>query len=105
MKKGHKKSWHLRLSTLVVIAIVAALISFELIKLVNQNSSRDSSNPLINISELPEQFMKNYLDSYAEMAKIDNRENILIVTSSTKLENIFGAEKVVEAANHQYFLQ
>ncbi len=105
MKKGHKKSRHLRLSTLVVIAIVAALISFELIKLVNQNSSRDSSNPLINISELPEQFMKNYLDSYAEMAKIDNRENILIVTSSTKLENIFGAEKVVEAANHQYFLQ
>ncbi len=62
-------------------------------------------SPLINISELPEEFMETYFADYAELAASDNKENILIVDSMTPLEDTFGARAVVSAANNQYFLE
>lgn len=64
-----------------------------------------TANPLINVSELSEEFMIQYRDDYSQMVKQNQPENIIIVSSSTEIENTFGATMVVRAANHQYFLQ
>ena len=69
------------------------------------NVNLTDANPLINISELPAEFMETYLADYAEMATSDNKENILIVTSKAPLEDDFGAQRIVKAANNQYFLE
>ena len=61
-------------------------------------------NEYINISSLSDEFMNEYFSSYAEMAKLENKENILIVTSMHPIGDTFGATHVVEAPNHQYFL-
>ena len=86
--------------SIVLAAIFCALGAYEL---ANQ-AGTTSANPLINISELPQEFMETYMTDYAEIAASDNKENILIVTSEAPLENNFGAQKVIKAANHQYFL-
>lgn len=59
----------------------------------------------INISTLPEEVMDEYFESFSEMAKHDNRENILIVTSKAPLKETYGATQVIDAPNYQYFLQ
>lgn len=59
----------------------------------------------MNISSLPEYMMEDYFDSFSEMAKTDNKENILIITSKVPLEETYGATSVIEAPNHQFFLQ
>ncbi len=59
----------------------------------------------INISSLPEYVMEDYFESFSEMAKSDNKENILIVTSRVPLEETYGATSIVEAPNYQFFLQ
>ncbi len=69
------------------------------------NSNPPSNNPLINLSELSEDFMAKYHRDYVEMAKYNHPENILIVTSGSPIKNTFGATMVVDAANHQHFLQ
>ncbi len=88
----------------VVLAGVLALAG--LYKTLNsETNSVASANPLINISSLSEEFMETYLKDYAEVAADDNKENILIVASEKPLESSFGAKRVVNAANNQYFLE
>ena len=62
-------------------------------------------NDLININNLSEKFMEEYLEGTKKLEKNNNKENILIVTSLEKLTETFGATDVVEAPNNQYFLQ
>ena len=65
---------------------------------------KEVSDDLDNISELPEEFMENYLESFAEIGQTAEVENTLIVTSTEKIENTFGAAEMIEAPNNQYFL-
>ena len=60
---------------------------------------------LINISDLSEEFMDNYLTSYAEITKNYSKDNLLIVTAKNKPVDSYGAVSIVDAPNHQYFFQ
>ena len=88
-------------------AIFAALfiVAISAISMLNQNSTSKSSNPLINIKELPESFMEKYLSDYAEIKDNNAKSNILIVTSAEEPTNTYGAKNVIYAANNQYFLE
>lgn len=59
---------------------------------------------LININELSQEFMDNYFEEVSNV-KEENKENMLIITSKEALKDTYGASKVIEAPNHQYFLQ
>lgn len=61
-------------------------------------------NELINISELSDEFMENYFSSFAETNQAADVNSTIIVTSTEKPENTFGATKMIEAPNSQYFL-
>ena len=69
------------------------------------NNFYKTNNEFTNISDLPESFISKYLADYSEFANSNNKENILIVTSMDPLKNTFNASSVIEAPNHQYFLQ
>lgn len=85
-----------KLAAIFVLAIFGVYVSLNLIK--------QNKNDYINISDLSEEFMSEYLQSYSEMANLENKENILIVTSMHSLKDTFDASSVVEAPNHQYYL-
>lgn len=70
-----------------------------------QLSKQEKVKELINISDLSDEFMENYFDDYAKMAKEDNLENVLIVISENGIKNSYGATDIVNAPNNQYFLQ
>ena len=58
---------------------------------------------LVNISDLSDEFMQDYLEGVRELQ--NNEENILIVTSPNEISETFGATNIVAAPNNQYFLQ
>ena len=84
-----------------LILIIIICIPFFFYK---KNNLLKTNNSLINISELSESFMQNYFEEVAALDE-DNKENILIVTSLDGINKDYGASKIVEAPNHQYFLQ
>ncbi len=61
------------------------------------------SDNLINIKNCTEKFMTNYFEETSKIEDED-KENILIVTSKTKIIDTYGASKVIPAPNNQYFL-
>ena len=86
--------------------IVVAILAFAGYLAIGRKSGGSiGKNPLVNISELPKEYMEEYFQEYAEIAKTYKKENILIVISKTPLKDTYGAVEVVEAANNQYFLQ
>ena len=60
-------------------------------------------NDLINISKLPKKFMDNYFEEYSEL-KQEDKENMLIVISSEKITDGYGATKIIEGPNNRYYL-
>lgn len=91
------------LSRIFGATLFVAILVFGVLSLLGQKTV--SSNPYINISELPESFMSEYLSDYAEVDGASSKQNMLIVTSLEPLEDDFGAKKIIAAANHQYFLE
>lgn len=88
-------------------SFLVAILTFGVLKLssAEPKSSATETNPLVNISELPESFMEKYLEDYSALAESDNKENILIVSSAEPPKNTYGAKSVIAAANNQYFLE
>ncbi len=85
------------------ILVVAIFISISALINLGRSGST-SSNPYVNIKQLPDSFMKQYLSDYAELSS-NNKQNILIVASLKPLENTYGAKNIIKAANNQYFLE
>ena len=72
---------------------------------VSSNDSFENYEDLTNIEECTEEFMENYFKRTEELNEKNNKENMLIVTSKNKIENVYGATDIVEAPNNQYILQ
>ena len=64
----------------------------------------DTVNSLSDISTLPESFMTSYFSEVSVTNNIYDTDQTIIVTSLTALENDFGADEIISAPNHQYFL-
>ncbi len=84
---------------------VFLLASFGVYEVLSLTRAARTANPLINIFDLSKEFMDEFQSEYQEIATSNNKDNILIVTSETPLENYFGAQRVVSAANNRYFLE
>lgn len=65
------------------------------------NTKKDE---IINVDECTVEFMENYFEEISNI-KPEEEENILIVTSLNEIENDYGATKVINAPNNQFFLQ
>ncbi len=83
---------------LVVIMLFTLLLSA-----THYDASNINTNSLINITECSSSFMNKYFE---EVSKIEDedKENILIVTSKTKIIDTYGATKTISAPNNQYIL-
>ena len=65
----------------------------------------NTTNEFINISECSEMFMNNYFEELEQIDEDEEKENIIIVNSTSKMEETYGASKIIEAPNNQYILQ
>lgn len=97
---GCSKKTKLLLFITSVLIMLASL--FAINKYIFQ---KKNDNKLINISSLSQKFMDEYFEKVSEIKTEEEKDNILIVTSIEKLEDTYGAVSVIEAPNHQYFLQ
>lgn len=83
--------------------VLALTILFDVVVFAKKTIFRKKDD-LINISSLSEEFMDNYFEEVSNV-KEEDKENMIIVTSKDKLKDTYGAAKIIEAPNHQYFLQ
>ena len=95
-----------------VISVLMAISVVFLITILIQNkfidkkeTKEDKIKKLINVSKLDQKFIDDYFEDYKEMTSKNNEENILIVISDKGIKDNYGASQVVNAPNHQYFLQ
>lgn len=58
-----------------------------------------------NISELPEEFIVKYFEDLKNSNTDEEKDNMLIVISKNKIEDSYGATKIIESPNNQYILQ
>ena len=58
-----------------------------------------------NISELPEEFIDKYFEDLKNSNTDEEKDNMLIVISKNKIEDSYGATKIIESPNNQYILQ
>ena len=89
----------------VICLLCILLIPKDKNKQYKNLSKQEKIKSLININDLSDEFMNNYYNDYAIMASQDNLENVLIVISEKGIKNSYGATNIVNAPNHQYFLQ
>lgn len=86
--------------------MLVAILVFCLFSFFKTEKKEIAYNDLINISDLPEEFMQDYFEGMENLQEEDkDKDNILIVTSTEKIKNTYGATDIVEAPNHQYILQ
>ena len=74
--------------------------------LISKNGQKKEleNNTVINMMDLSNEFVDKYLEEVNTLDE-ENKENILIVTSLEKIEDGYGASKIIEAPNNQYILQ
>lgn len=86
----------------VVLVITIVMTGGYLLK---NNLYKDKKDNLINISELPKEFMSDYFEEYSKVEFEEDKENMLIVTSLEGISDDHGATKIIKAPNNQYILQ
>lgn len=94
MLKNRKK-----LISLILLVVLVFTIAF----LLRGNTFKNSSKELINVNKLSKRYMDNY---FSEIKKL-NKENLdytLIVISKKRIKDGYGAKKIVNAPNNQYYL-
>ena len=90
----------------LIITMISSIIFFiNNGKSIKKLSKKEKIKELINISELDQDFVDDYFKDYYAMSARNNLENVLIVISEDGIHNTYGATQVVNAPNHQYFLQ
>jgi len=89
----------------IILLIFMISISLSVIFFILKNKKLEANKGLINVSSLSEQFMERYFKEIKEISDYDNKENILIVTSKKGIREDYGASKIIEGPNNQYFIQ
>lgn len=95
------KKKNLLIFLILIVMLILGLLSYKIFHKEKTLNTKD----LINISELSEDFMQNYLKETTKINSGNNQENVLIVISKNKIKNNYGAINVVEAPNNQYLLE
>lgn len=123
MLKKMKKN-KIKIISILIIMLLIILLVFS--KMYNKNNNMQVANEnieminekqqvleelitkkadeIINIEKCSDKFMNNYFEEMSNI-KTEEEENILIVTALNKINNDYGATKVISGPNNQYFLQ
>jgi len=86
-----------------IISLIPIVSLFTIISLMIINKNKNNS--LVNINQLTPEYVEKYFDEYKKLSEQNEKSNILIITTKEQLDDTYGATKVVEAPNNQYFLQ
>ena len=95
-----KKNKYFLYGILFVAIFAIGLFAFKM-----NHKKEITYNDLVNISNLSDEFMHDYFEGVEKLQENNNKENILIVTSSKDIKETYGATDVIKAPNNQYFLQ
>lgn len=95
-----KKKFKIFFSMIIVLTMVISGVF-----LLKNNLFKEKEKELINIAELPQEFMDDYFDEYSKVESEEDKENMLIVTSLEEISDDYGATKIIKAPNNQYILQ
>ena len=85
-------------------------------KVLEQNEEISTYNDEINVNDVSKEekvgkkddskeFMEKYFEEIKNINSDEEKENMLIIISSSKIGNTYGAQKIIEAPNNQYILQ
>lgn len=103
-----------------VLLLVVAISSICFMLLNKKNNANDKtskksedvfSDNIVQTKEMSsesndyDEFMKNYFEEMKTINSNEEKDNMLIVISSSKIANTYGAKKIIEAPNNQYILQ
>lgn len=87
---------------LSVVLVITILLSGVILVTKNTFFKKEDR---FNISYLPDEFVEEYFEQISEADSDEEKENMLIVISDSKIKNSYGAKNIIEAPNHQYILQ
>ena len=90
---------------IVLMVVMILTISISVVFVIKNTLFKSQEDKLINISKLSDEFMDNYFEEISETNSDEEKENMLIIISNTKIKNSYGAKKIIEAPNNQYILQ
>lgn len=91
----------------VLIISMSLLVAFGLFiqKKYYSINEKNEIEKLVNINKLSEPFMDNYFKEISDIKTDEEKENMLLVISSEKIKNSYGAKNIIESPNNQYILQ
>ena len=104
---------NIKIILIFVSLLILVLSSFGIIYLLNQSkvsASKMSMNTylidgqpdMINIDDCSEEFVNEYFE---KSQTIQEKDNVLIVTSKDGIVDSYGAKEIIEAPNYKYILQ
>ena len=86
------------LSVILVITILLSGVIFVTKNTIFKKEDR------FNISYLPDEFVEEYFEEVSKADSDEEKENMLIVISDSKIKDSYGAKNIIEAPNNQYIL-
>lgn len=87
---------------LSIVLVITIILSGVFLVVKNNFLKKDNR---YNISYLSEEFIDNYFEEISEADSDEEKENMLIVISDSKIKDSYGAKNIIEAPNNQYILQ
>jgi len=90
-----------------ILCVVVLISTFAIVLFTFNIRSKKivAHNDLINITNLPDEFIDDYFEKISETDSEEAKENMLIIISNSKIKENYGAKNVIEAPNNQYILQ
>ena len=98
-KKSKKISNFFLFSSLIIIIVISGVC------IIKYNFFKTEKTRNINISYLSDEFVNKYFKEISENNSNEDKDNMLIVISKSKIKNSYGAKNIIEAPNNQYILQ
>lgn len=98
-KKSKKISNFFVFSSLIIIIVISGVC------IIKDNFFKTEKTSNINISYLSDEFVDKYFKEISENNSNEDKDNMLIVISKSKIKNSYGAKNIIEAPNNQYILQ
>lgn len=98
-KKSKKISNFFVFSSLIIIIVISGVC------IIKDNFFKTEKTRNINISYLSDEFVNKYFKEISENNSNEDKDNMLIVISKSKIKNSYGAKNIIEAPNNQYILQ
>lgn len=102
---GKKCKNNKKISNFFVCSSLILIIAISGVCIIKDNFFKTEKTRNINISYLSDEFVNKYFKEISENNSNEDKDNMLIVISKSKIKNSYGAKNIIEAPNNQYILQ